>query len=149
MGNICRSPAAEHVMKTLVREDGLESQIQCDSCGTIGYHRGESPDARMVESGKRRGFSISGASRPIEMEDFDQFDLIYTMDEDNYKNVCALTKNKGHIDKVHKFCESLTKFSDPEVPDPYYGGLQGFEHVIDLLIDGCSEIIKNIKNTPK
>jgi len=145
MGNICRSPAAEHVMKTIVREAGLEAQINCDSCGTYGYHRGEAPDSRMVDAGLRRGFEITGFSRPITKADLDDFDYIFTMDDDNYHNVLGIVSTPEQEIKIKKFCSYLRKFSDTSVPDPYYGGVQGFDHVIDLLIDGCHSILDSLK----
>ena len=142
MGNICRSPAAEIVMKTIVRAAGLEPKIYCDSCGTIAYHQGEAPDSRMIDAGKRRGFHISGTSRPIVNKDFDEFDYIFTMDDENYNNVLKLTSNSKQRQKVKKFCSYITNHDESEIPDPYYGGVQGFDHVIDLLHDGCTEILK-------
>lgn len=146
MGNICRSPAAEIVMKTIIREAGLESQFQCDSCGTVAYHQGEKPDSRMVGAGKRKGFIISGSSRPIINKDFDEFDYIFTMDDENYSNVLKLTSNSKQRNKVKKFCTFMTHHDESEIPDPYYGGVQGFDNVIDLLHDGCNEILKQLPN---
>lgn len=144
MGNICRSPAAECVMRTLLRKEGLESEISCDSAGTLGYHEGEGPDSRMITAGRKRGFQIAGSSRPIIKKDIKEFDLIITMDNQNYENVIKLAKFSDKK-KVVPFCNYVKNHSDTEVPDPYYGGIDGFDYVIDLLFDGCQEILNSIK----
>lgn len=141
MGNICRSPAGENVLRHLTEEKGLSSKVEIDSAGTIGYHVGEPPDARMSAAAKKRGIIFTGRSRQFSRQDFEDFDLIVTMDESNRQGVLQLAENSGHEAKVRPFCSFVTCHRDQEVPDPYYGGSEGFEHVMDLMEDGCEGII--------
>lgn len=147
MGNICRSPAGENVFAHLLKQNGREEQISCDSAGTIGYHVGEAPDARMSQAGANRGIPFSGRSRKFTTSDFKNFDLILTMDEANLKDVLAQTDNPDDKKKVLPFCQFVKNFPDREVPDPYYGGSQGFEHVMDLMEDGCQNLLETIIET--
>lgn len=144
LGNICRSPAAECTMRDLVRMGGLENLIECDSCGTAGYHTGSAPDARMIKAGKQRGLEIKGAARSFRYADFEEFDLIVTMDESNYQTILALDPQGIYHPKVRRMTEFCQKFSDREVPDPYYGGPEGFTYVLDLLQDSCTGLLKQL-----
>lgn len=142
MGNICRSPAAEIIFRQKVADAGLQAEYEIDSAGTIGYHAGSGPDPRMAEALRGRGFTISGKARQIREKDLEHFDLIVTMDESNLENVRDLDPSgrfHGKIQPLVSFCET---HDDPRVPDPYYGGQRGFEHVIDLLLDGCEGILR-------
>lgn len=142
MGNICRSPAAEIIFRQKVADAGKQSEYEIDSAGTIGYHAGAGPDPRMADALRKRGFTISGKARQIREKDLEHFDLIVTMDEANLENVRDLDPSgqfHGKIQPLVSFCET---HDDPRVPDPYYGGQRGFEHVIDLLLDGCEGILK-------
>lgn len=142
MGNICRSPAAEIIFRQKVTDAGLQAEYEIDSAGTIGYHAGSGPDARMADALRIRGFTISGKARQIREKDLEHFDLIVTMDESNLENVRDLDPSgrfHGKIQPLVSFCET---HDEPRVPDPYYGGQRGFEHVIDLLLDGCESILK-------
>jgi protein-tyrosine phosphatase len=147
MGNICRSPAGENVLRHLVEARGLNSQYVIDSAGTIGYHVGEAPDSRMSEAGKQRGIDFKGSSRQFSAADFENFDLIVTMDESNREGVLQLAKTPGDEGKVRSFCSFVSSHQDREVPDPYYGGSQGFEHVMDLMEDGCEGILKEFSSS--
>ncbi|MEM0895258.1 MAG: low molecular weight protein-tyrosine-phosphatase [Verrucomicrobiota bacterium] len=145
MGNICRSPAGECVLRATAQAEGMGERIECDSAGTIGYHAGNSPDARMRKAAKARGISVEGAARQFHAGDFSDFDLILTMDDDNFADI---ERGRGGQDGkavVRRFCEFVTEHEAEEVPDPYYGGAAGFEHVLDLLEDGCAEIVRRIK----
>lgn len=144
MGNICRSPAGENVMRKLLEEAGLDSDINCDSAGTIGYHRGNPPDPRMSAAGRKRGLPMTGSARQVKRSDLDTFDLVLAMDDDNYDDLIRLSTSENKA-KVKRFCDFCINHSDTEVPDPYYGGAQGFEHVLDLLEDGCAQILESIK----
>ncbi len=138
MGNICRSPAGEAVLRHLAPHT-----FEIDSAGTIGYHTGNPPDERMHRAAATRGIATGGAARQITSEDLRTFDLILTMDPDNRAYVDALaSKTTDATAKIHDFVEYCTEHDVPEVPDPYYGGAEGFEHVLDLLEDGCAEIIR-------
>ena len=141
MGNICRSPAGEGVFRRLIKENGYEDLIQCDSAGTIGFHEGHPPDSRMSAAAARRDIPLSGQARKLKSADLEKFDLILTMDEENYRNVQAMARGEEQAKKIKRFCEFCANFSDTEVPDPYYGGHQGFEHVMDLLEDGCNRLL--------
>ena len=141
MGNICRSPAAENVMRHILKRVGLSEKIRCDSAGTIGYHQGSPPDGRMQEAARARGISCSGKSRPVKSSDFKEFDIIFTMDQDNYRDVIDWAGSDENKAKVKPFCDFLSEHDDTFVPDPYYGGNDGFDYVITLLLDGCETIL--------
>jgi protein-tyrosine phosphatase len=145
MGNICRSPAAEGVMLHKLNEAGLESKVSVDSAGTLNYHAGNLPDARMRQSASQRGLNLTHRARQITPDDLRKFDLILVMDQENKHEVMHLNNAKEHAGKIKMFCEFCTEHSHTEVPDPYYGGAQGFELVLDLLEDGCAEITRRLK----
>ena len=146
MGNICRSPAGENVMNTIISKAGLEHSIDCDSAGTIDYHTGKSPDARMCASARNRGYDFVGSARQVEYADLKDHDLIIAMDRANHGDLCALDQNKRHRKKIAMFTSFCTEEAVPEdVPDPYYGGPEGFERVLDLLEDGCQGLLAEIK----
>ncbi|MCB0378379.1 MAG: low molecular weight phosphotyrosine protein phosphatase [Bdellovibrionales bacterium] len=145
LGNICRSPAAEGVMKHLLHQAQLEDHVFVDSCGTSAHHEGEEADPRMQKHAEDRGYKITSIARGFRKADFEEFDYIITMDESNYNNLVSLDR-KGHfrekIAKMTDFCESIEA---PSVPDPYYGGPDGFEEVLDILEDACDGFLKKIK----
>lgn len=144
LGNICRSPSAEAVMNHLINEAGLSNQISCDSAGTYGGHAGEPADSRMMRHAVLRGYDLTSRSRQIKQSDFEEFDLIIGMDSENMRNLHRLDKNNQYSDKIVKMTDYCKRCADTEVPDPYYGGAQGFEHVLDILEDACSELLKTI-----
>lgn len=142
MGNICRSPAAEGTFRALIEQEGLGKVIECDSAGTIEYHEGSAPDARMRTAARERGISITGAARQITAKDLEDFDLILCMDDENKEYVDQLAADRKHRARIRLFCEFVADSDDREVPDPYYGGPDGFDHVMDLLEDGCANILE-------
>lgn len=144
MGNICRSPSGENVMRKKLEEAGLGDRVQCDSAGTIGYHTGNPPDPRMTSAGQKRGLPMTGSARQVSPRDLDTFDLVLAMDDENYADLFRLSTPQN-VHKLKRFCEFCIHHTDTEVPDPYYGGAQGFEHVLDLLEDGCQQIVERIK----
>ncbi|KAL5710706.1 protein-tyrosine-phosphatase [Ranunculus cassubicifolius] len=152
LGNICRSPAAEGVFTDLVNKRGLQSNFKIDSAGTIGYHEGNPADSRMRAASKRRGIEITSISRPIKPSDFRDFDVILAMDRQNKEDILSALerwkfKETLPVDaykKVKLMCSYCKKHSETEVPDPYYGGPQGFEKVLDLLEDACESLLDNI-----
>ncbi|MDQ8181897.1 low molecular weight protein-tyrosine-phosphatase [Pelagicoccus sp. SDUM812005] len=144
MGNICRSPSGENVMRKLLEDAGLGDTVLCDSAGTIGYHTGNPPDPRMSAAGRKRGLPMTGSARQVTSEDLDRFDLILAMDNENFADLERISTTANRH-KIKRFCDFCIQHSDTEVPDPYYGGAQGFEHVLDLLEDGCQQILKQIK----
>lgn len=144
LGNICRSPSAENIMNHLVQQRGLEQQISCDSAGTSSYHIGSSPDSRMAAAAKKRGIKLVGSARQFTADDFEQFDLILAMDDSNYHNIVALDPTGQYKQKVKRMCDFCQTHRDREVPDPYYGGADGFDYVIDLLMDACDGLLQDI-----
>lgn len=144
LGNICRSPSAENIMNYLVEQRGLQQQVHCDSAGTSSYHIGSSPDSRMAAAAKKRGITLVGQARQFTVDDFDQFELILAMDDSNYRNIVALDPSGQYGHKVRRMCDFCQEHGDREVPDPYYGGADGFDYVIDLLIDACDGLLQEI-----
>ena len=144
LGNICRSPAAEGIMKKMVADNQLEDKIYVDSAGTSGWHQGELPDHRMRTHGERRGYDFSSRSRKFSSSDFDSFDYIVVMDDDNYHNVKKLAKTEGHAAKIHRMTDFSNAYSHSHIPDPYYGDASGFELVMDLLEDACENLMNKI-----
>jgi len=144
LGNICRSPAAENIFRHVVKKAGLSHEIAIDSAGTIGFHSGKSPDTRMSRTIRQRGYEVGGHARQFSHHDFDAFDLILTMDDENYANVLSLAKSAAQKDKVRRFTDFCTEHDHDEVPDPYYGRGEGFELVADLIEDGSSGLLAHL-----
>lgn len=145
LGNICRSPAAEGIMQTLVDKNGLQDIIEVDSAGTSGWHEGDLPDERMRAHGERRGYDFSSLARKFSKSDFENFDYIIVMDNNNYNNVKSMASNKEQEEKIKKMTEFSIQFKHHnEIPDPYYGGSTGFELVLDLLEDACEGLMHKI-----
>ena len=145
-GNICRSPAAECVFQKQIDEQGLHNRISCDSAGTISLHTGQPPDSRMQRAGRRRGIQFFGQSRKFRASDFDEYDLILAMDTQNLSDLQAAIVNDGHHKKVKLFGSFIDPNNPPEIPDPYYGGGRGFEIVLDMVEEGCENLISHILN---
>ena len=143
LGNICRSPAAEIIFRKMVDDTGRTSEFEIDSAGTIGHHEGAAPDPRMSDALKRNGYTISGQARRISAEDLETFDLIVTMDESNLADVRSLDSEGRFHSKIRPFVGFCRTHDDLRVPDPYYGGQRGFDHVISLLGDGCAGILES------
>ena len=142
LGNICRSPSAEAVMKKLVKDAGLDNYIEVDSAGIMGYHEGERADQRMRAHASRRGYMLDSISRPVRTTDFYDFDLIIGMDDRNIDDLKRKAPDLESVAKIHQMTEySRNKLYD-HVPDPYYGGTSGFELVLDLLEDACGDCSK-------
>ncbi len=145
LGNICRSPAAENIMNHLIDQANLSEHIICDSAGTSGYHIGSPPDRRMaVAAASQLGIKIRGQARQFKKSDFETFDLILAMDRENYQDILSLDSAGQYRDKVRLMCDFCSRHPTKEVPDPYYGGSEGFTHVIDLLLDACDGLIKHV-----
>lgn len=145
LGNICRSPAAEGIMKKLINENNLSDKVIIDSAGTSGYHIGELPDSRMRKHGSRRDYDFNSRSRKFTENDFELFDMIIAMDDNNYHNIVNLAPNLDSVSKVHRMTDFSIKHSHDHIPDPYYSGSDGFELVLDLLEDACEGLLNKIK----
>ncbi len=145
-GNICRSPAAEGIFRKFVRDANLENDISIDSAGTIGYHSGELPDARMRKHASARGYNLDSRARQFNpMKDFEEFDYIITMDNYNYSDLKQLYHKKLYTNKIYRMADFISDKNLSEVPDPYYGGAEGFEFVIDILEEGTKNLLTKIK----
>lgn len=142
-GNICRSPAAEGVFKELLRQHGLDQRVAVDSAGTDAYHQGESPDSRMAAAAAARGYTLEGKARRIRLEDLDRFDFVLTMDEANHSDVLALPSAEYFPEKVQPLMSYSREFTVRDVPDPYYGGRNSFERVLDLVEDACEGFLES------
>jgi protein-tyrosine phosphatase len=145
LGNICRSPSAENIMNHFIKQAGLSESIICDSAGTSSYHIGSPPDARMSAAAfQKLQIKLSGRGRQFQKSDFEIFDMILAMDRENYEDILSLDRTGMYHHKVHLICDFCSRHTFKEVPDPYYGGPEGFNQVIDLLIDACEGLLKSV-----
>ena len=146
LGNICRSPAAEALFRKKIKEEGLEDRFLVDSAGTGSWHVGKKADARMRSAAKDRNIDITSKARQINKSDFQKFNYILTMDDSNYKNVTSLKNREKYSDKciVIKIQEFANTFHEREVPDPYFGGDEGFDNVLDILTDSINGFLDHI-----
>lgn len=148
LGNICRSPTAEAVMAHLVREAGLEHEIEIESAGTGGWHVGNVPDARATAAAGARGFAMRSVAQQVTAADFDRFDLLIAMDRDNLANLRRLAPDDEAAQKAHllrEFDPHSAGAPDLDVPDPYYGGVDGFDHVLDLVEAACAGLLDELR----
>lgn len=142
LGNICRSPLAEGILKSKVDQ----TKVYIDSAGTGGYHIGEQPDPRSIATAKRYDLDITGQRcRKFSKKDFEDFDHIYVMDNSNYRDVVELAENEEQRNKVQLILEEIFPGENVDVPDPYYGGDQGFENVYQMLDEACDSIAEKLK----
>jgi len=147
LGNICRSPAAEGVFLHLIAREGLEDRFLVDSAGTGGWHAGNPADRRMRAAAERRGIHLPSRARQIALADFTAFDRILTMDDDNLLHVRSLARELGErpgLARIEPMTSHCRLHQAREVPDPYYGGEQGFEQVLDLLEDACAGLLETL-----
>ena len=142
MGNICRSPSAEAVMKKVIENAGLSNKIHCDSAGTLGIHAGERADGRMIRHAQKREYELTSISRQIEADDFRSFDYIIAMDSVNLRDMQPFIPQGDFSHKIKLMTDFCTKPNPGYVPDPYYGGAEGFEQVLDILEDACEGLLK-------
>ena len=145
LGNICRSPTAEGVFTHIVEQENESDWIEIDSAGTHAYHVGSSPDHRARKAAKNRGINLDQLrGRQAIVDDFDEFDYILAMDDENYENLLLIAPHdKQH--KVKMFLSYSDNFDETEVPDPYYGGDRGFEHVLDLVEDASRGLLNHLR----
>lgn len=142
LGNICRSPGAEAVFQAKIHALGLDDDVTVDSAGMSGWHEGEGADLRMKKHGRERGYLLKSISRPFNVStDWDAFDLIVGMDNQNMHDLRDIARDTGDIKKLHKMTDFCRRHKVDEVPDPYYGGEAGFERVFDLLEDAADGLI--------
>lgn len=141
LGNICRSPLAEGILRSK-----LTNNFTVDSAGTGGWHAGELPDKRSIQTARERGIDITNQrARKFKKSDFEDFDFIYVMDNQNYKDVLALAESETHKNKVQFILEELFPGERVDVPDPYYGGQDGFEKVFNMLDEACNCIANKLQ----
>lgn len=146
LGNICRSPLAEEVFRTYIEKNRKSRDYYLDSAGLISYHKGELPDERMRRHAARRGYKLTHLSRPITSDDFYDFDYIIGMDESNILKLKELAPGLEELNKIHRMIEFCDNPILDHVPDPYYGGEQGFENVIDMIESACENLLNTIEN---
>jgi protein-tyrosine phosphatase len=144
LGNICRSSAAEEVMRTLLRREGLDKSVEVDSAGILSYHQGELPDSRMRMHAARRGYQLTHRSRPVCTDDFFHFDLILGMDDHNIQDLKDRAPSPEAELKIRRMTDYCRLKVADYVPDPYYGGASGFENVLDILEDACHGLLEEI-----
>jgi protein-tyrosine phosphatase len=146
MGNICRSPTAEGVMRRLVEQAGLADRVEIESAGTGGWHVGEPPDERATLAAGRRGVTLSGAAQQVTREDFRRFDLLIALDRANLRELLAIAPDEEAAEKVRLLREFDPAASgELDVPDPYYGGDRGFETVLDLVEAACRGLLDELR----
>ncbi len=146
LGNICRSPAAEGIMRSIIENRNSQSDWEIDSAGTGGYHIGELPDRRMRLHARNRGIELSHRCRQVSLEDFSHFDIIIGMDASNMANLKSIAPTDKSLDKLvpmSAFFSSEDRYD--HVPDPYYEGAEGFELVLDLLQDACTNLFNTFQ----
>jgi protein-tyrosine phosphatase len=145
LGNICRSPSAEAIFRGFVNKKNLGDLFKIDSAGTSGYHQGEPADARMRRHASKRGYQLTSLSRKFDpVKDFDCFDFIIAMDRDNLHDLRQMARSSKDEEKLFLMTDFSSDYDYDHVPDPYYGGDQGFELVIDLLEDASGGLFKHI-----
>ncbi|MBB4662957.1 low molecular weight protein-tyrosine-phosphatase [Conexibacter arvalis] len=148
LGNICRSPTAEAVMTRLVADAGLAGEIEIESAGTGAWHVGNPPDARATAAAAGRGFEMRSVARQVTEADFDRFDLLIAMDRDNLRNLRRLAPDAeaaGKARLLREFDPASAGAPDLDVPDPYYGGAEGFDHVLDLVEAACAGLLADLR----
>ena len=145
MGNICRSPMAEGLFRHAVKTAGLENKVHIDSAGTHSYHVGSPPDARAQQASQKRGVDISGLrSRLVSDKDFAEYDFILVMDGANHANLIRRAPSQ-HQDKIRRLLSFSRKYPNLDVPDPYYGGTQGFEENLNMIQDAVQNLVREIR----
>ena len=150
LGNICRSPTAEAVMRELVRGAGMEDSIEVDSAGTGAWHVGHSPDPRAAAAARGRGIVLSGEARAVAPSDFEDFDLILAMDRAHLRDLLAMAPEgvRGRVRLLREFdpaAPATPAGGDLDVPDPYHGGARGFEEVLDMVQASCAGLLEEIR----
>lgn len=148
LGNICRSPAAEGVFLHRIAAENLQHRFQVDSAGIGAWHVGKPADPRMLAAAQRRGIHLPSRARQLQAADLHGFDRILTMDGENLAAVRRLERQHGGSAVVEPMLRYSSRFQLEDVPDPYYGGSEGFEHVLDLLDDACAGLLRSLSDAP-
>jgi len=149
LGNICRSPTAEGVMRSMLREQDLVDEIEIDSAGTGGWHVGAAPDPRSTTAAARRGITLEGGARQVTDEDFENFDLILAMDRENFRVLRGMAPGSAARERVRMFREfdpACAGAPDLDVPDPYHGGERGFDEVLDMVERACRGLLEHARD---
>ncbi len=147
LGNICRSPSAHGIMESILLSQGLDDDILVDSAGTYGGNAGSLPDSRMRKAAIKRGYHLTHRSRRVTDEDFKEFDIIVAMDNENIRNLKQIANSCEEVDKIIPMARFIDNNPNYDyIPDPYYEGSEGFELVLDLLENACSNLLTAIKN---
>lgn len=146
LGNICRSSAADEIMRQLTIARGVEHNYHIDSAGTYGGHAGELPDPRMRAAGKKRGYNFTHRSRKVRSDDFEDFDLLLAMDDSVYESLSRLAPTVEALQRLERMADYIpSHFGYDFVPDPYYEGAEGFELVLDMLEQGCEALLTKLE----
>ena len=146
LGNSCRSPAAEGVLRAMAQTRRLDDELEIDSAGTYGGHAGQLPDPRMRAAALRRGYHLTHRARQVTRADFGRFDRIVAMDRSNYQSLCRLAPSTEATGRIVRMSDFFRRYAgQTEVPDPYYEGDEGFEQVLDMLEDACSVLLDSLK----
>lgn len=146
LGNICRSPAAEGILKKYIQQENLNEKFHVDSAGLLDYHESENYDQRMITYASKRGYDLEGTSRPFLPEDFKKFDLIIAMDNEVFDTLKDFDKRGTFENKIFKMTDFSSSKDYDEVPDPYYLKADGFELVLNILEDSCKGLLNKLKN---
>ena len=143
LGNICRSPSAEAVFTAIVEKEGVAENFEIDSAGTGGWHVGRPADKRMQNHAVKRGYNLTSIARQFNPDiDFDRFDMIIAMDDENVLSLKSMARDENDLKKIYKMTDFSKEWKYKEVPDPYYGGEEGFELVLDLLEDATRGLLE-------
>lgn len=146
LGNICRSPLAEAIFKDKVKSKGWDRFIEADSCGTSNYHIGDSPDPRTIANAKKNGLRIDHCGRQLSKKDLQEFDYILAMDSSNYRNIAAVMEDEAHAGKI-KMMRDFDPSGRGDVPDPYFGGEEGFQEVFQILNRSLDNFLNYLHRT--
>jgi protein-tyrosine phosphatase len=150
LGNICRSPLAKGLFNHMAEQAGLGGFLMADACGTAGHHQGEEPDQRTIRNARKNGLEIHHRARKLQPEDFQNFDFILTMDASNFRDTAALAGRHGFNEADIRMLRSFdpqAAHPEADVPDPWYGGEEGFEEVFQMLHRSCSALIAHLKKS--
>jgi len=146
LGNICRSPSAEAILKDLVQKSNKIEFFEIDSAGTSGFNEGKRADSRSQHHAHKRKYNLTSISRPVTYDDFEYFDLLVGMDDQNIVELLKLSQGK-HAEKIIKITDFLSQYSVSLIPDPYYGEEKDFEYALDLLEDACAGLFQHLQAT--